>query len=464
MYYLAIDIGASGGRHILGRLTDGKLALEEVHRFKNGMTTQNGHLCWDTDALFTDILTGLENCKKAGKIPTSVGIDTWGVDFVLLDESGGRLGDAVAYRDSRTQGMEAALSALISDEELYSRTGIQQLPFNTIYQLMALQAQNPALLARAKAFLLMPEYFSYLLTGAMGHEYTNATTTGLISAHTNHWDRDLIGRAGLPLGLFDGDILPPGWALGHFSSHIQDAVGFNCQVVYPCTHDTGSAVVASPIDEGSIFLSSGTWSLIGAETTAPICTEASRQANFSNEGGYGGTYRYLKNIMGLWMIQCIKAELQDAYSFDDMRQAAEAIGAFPSVIDVNDRRFLAPERMIDAIQSACKETGQPVPETVGELALCVYQSLAHSYALAVQELEALTGRRFSKICIVGGGSQNAYLNQLTARACKRPVSAGPTEGTAAGNILVQMIADGQVANVAEARRIVRRSFPIKEYS
>jgi rhamnulokinase len=463
MYYLAIDIGASSGRHILGRLQDGKLELEEIHRFQNGMVTKNGHLCWDTDALFAEILTGLKKCKQIGKIPHSVGIDTWGVDFVLLDAGGHPLGDAVAYRDSRTQGMDTVLNRFISEQDLYARTGIQKQPYNTIYQLLALKEQSPDLLAQAGGFLLMPEYFSYLLTGVRGHEYTIATTTGLVDAQTNDWDYALIEQMGLPLDIF-GKILAPGAVLGSFSPDIAQQVGFDCQVVYPCTHDTGSAVVAAPIDGHSIFLSSGTWSLIGTELATPICTEASREANLSNEGGYGYQYRYLKNIMGLWIIQCIKAELGDAYSFDDLRQAAQASSAFPSQIDVNDHRFLAPASMTDAIKAACEESGQPVPQTVGELVFCVYQGLANCYAKAVDELEALTGNTFDKICIVGGGSQNAYLNQLTAAACRRPVTAGPTEGTAAGNILVQMITNRQLANVAEARQIVKNSFPIKEYA
>ena len=462
MYHLAIDIGASSGRHILGWLQDGQLKLEEIHRFKNGTITKNGHLCWDTDALFAEILEGLKKCKQAGKIPQSLGIDTWGVDFVLLDGAGSLLGDAVAYRDSRTDGMDEAVNRFISDKELYAATGIQKQPYNTIYQLMAVKAQNPKMLAQAKNILLMPEYFSHRLTGAFYHEYTIASTTGLVNARTKNWDYGLIERIGLPREIF-GDILPPGKALGPFLPEIAKEVGFDCQVIYPCTHDTGSAVVASPLSENSIFLSSGTWSLIGAEIPTPISTEEGREANFANEGGYGG-YRYLKNIMGLWIIQCIKAELGDEYSFDDIRKAAEESSSFPSRIDVNDHRFLAPESMIDAIKNACEETGQPVPQTVGELAFCVYVGLADCYAKAVQELEALTGKPFDKICIVGGGSQNAYLNRLTAMACKRPVTAGPTEGTAAGNILVQMIALGAVENLEEARQIVKNSFDIKAYA
>ncbi|MCL2285000.1 MAG: rhamnulokinase [Firmicutes bacterium] len=484
MYYLAIDIGASSGRHILGEIVDGKLKLEEVHRFSNGMVSKaclhthfvqsdfpgdknqpvrkSYQLVWDTKALFEEILTGLAKCKAIGKIPQSVGIDTWGVDFVLLNKSGSPLGNAVAYRDSRTDGMDKVLNQFISEEDLYAKTGIQKMPFNTIYQLLALKQQNPELLAEATGFLLMPEYFSYLLTGVDKHEYTNATTTGMINAHTGDWDFDLIERAGLPKNIF-GKIVPPGTKLGGLLPHIKERVGFGCNVILPCTHDTASAVVAAPIDEGCIYLSSGTWSLMGTELHAPICTEAGRKANLTNEGGFGNTYRYLKNIMGLWIIQSIKSELDDKYSFEELCEEAEKSSGFPSRIDVNNHRFMAPASMIDAIKAACAETGQEVPENIGELTFCVYQSLADSYAGTVQELENITGKSFDKICIVGGGSQNVYLNQLTANACKRTVTAGPTEGTAAGNILVQMIAAGQLQSIDEARQLVKNSFDITEY-
>jgi len=472
----------------LGEIVDGKLILEEIHRFengmmnvekscnvkngmmnvekscniKNGMATKNGQLCWDTDALFEEILTGIAKCKAIGKIPQSVGIDTWGVDFALLDAEGNRLGDVVAYRDNRTAGMEEVLSQCISDAELYARTGIQKMQFNTIYQLLALKQQNPELLNEASGFLLMPEYFSYLLTGVCKHEYTNATTTGMINATSRGWDFALIEQSGLPCNIF-GEIAAPGTKLGGFLPHVKERVGFNCQVVLPCTHDTASAVVCAPIDENSIYLSSGTWSLIGTELPAPICTEDSRKANLTNEGGFGYQYRYLKNIMGLWIIQSIKAELGDKYSFEDLCNEAKKNSHFSSRIDVNEHRFLAPESMIDVIKYACTKTGQKAPESVGELTFCVHQSLVDSYSKAVQELEALTGKHFSKICIVGGGSRNVYLNELTAKACKRTVTAGPTEGTAAGNILVQMIGAGQLSGVGEARTLVKKSFPIEEY-
>jgi len=302
-----------------------------------------------------------------------------------------------------------------------------------------------------------------LLKGMRIHECTMATTTGMVNANTKDWDFELIERAGLPRNIF-GEIAAPGTKLGGFLPHIKERVGFDCDVVFPCTHDTASAVVCAPIDENSIYLSSGTWSLIGTELSAPICTEDSRKANLTNEGGFGYKYRYLKNIMGLWIIQSIKAELGDKYSFEELCNEAKKCSNFSSRIDVDAHRFLAPESMIDAIKAACEESGQVVPENIGELTFCVYQSLADGYAQAVKELEALTGKQFDKICIVGGGSQNVYLNELTAKACKRMVTAGPTEGTAAGNILVQMIAAGELAGVEAARQIVKNSFSINEYT
>jgi len=451
MYYLAIDIGASSGRHILGSIVSGKLVLEEVHRFKNGMVNKNGNLCWDTEALFEEILTGLTKCKSLGKIPQSVGIDTWGVDFVLLDENNSPLGNAVAYRDNRTDGMDTALNKYISEAELYTKTGIAKHLFNTVYQFLALKKHDPKLLSRAKSFLLMPEYFNFLLSGIKKHEYTNATTTSMVNAYSKNWDFNLIKKIGLTTEIF-GEIAEPGTKLGELLPHVQERVGFNCDVILPCTHDTASAVVSAPVDDSAIYLSSGTWSLMGTELLSPICTEESRRVGITNEGGYGYRYRFLKNIMGLWIIQNIKSEL-DKYSFTQLCEEAAKHQNFPSRIDVNDNAFMAPASMIDAIKTACANTGQLIPENVGELTFCVYQSLADSYAQTVNELETLTGKKFNKICIIGGGSQNTFLNELTAKTCEKTVTAGPAEATAAGNILVQMISAGQLPGVNEARKL-----------
>lgn len=456
-YYLAVDIGASSGRHILGHVKNGTIFLEEVYRFPNSMVERNGHLCWDVDRLFGEVLAGMRVCRDLGKRPASMGIDTWAVDFVLLDRAGRRLGDPVAYRDSRTQGMDQWVRQRISDQELYRRTGIQFQPFNTIYQLAAVRD----LLPQAEALLMIPDYLHFLLTGVRKFEYTNASSTGLLDAANCDWDRDLLDKLGYPQTLFP-DLSMPGETVGRLLPEVAETVGFDCQVVLPATHDTGSAFLAVPArDEHSVYLSSGTWSLLGVENPAPITTEASRKANFTNEGGYGRRYRYLKNIMGLWMIQRIRAEHAETYSFQQLIDMAEAAD-FDAIIDVNDDSFLAPESMTQAVRNYCRSHGLPVPETLGHLLGCVYRSLAVGYRDAIRELEGLTGRKYTAIHIVGGGSQADYLNCLTAQATGLTVYAGPTEGTALGNLMAQMIAAGEFEDLTAARAAVRESFDIRE--
>jgi len=460
--YLAIDIGASSGRHIIGSICDGKLELEEIHRFENGFEMKDGHLCWNLDALFEEIVTGIEKCITVNKTPRSIGIDTWGCDFVLLDKSGKMIGDAVAYRDSRTDGMDEVLSRFISEPDLYARTGIQKLVFNTVYQFLALKQQQPEFFGAANSFLMIPEYLSYLLTGRQKHEYTNSTTTALVNAKTKDWDYEIIKKIGLPKSLFS-EIAPPGTKLGNLIPEIRHRVGFDCEVILPCTHDTGSAVVSAPIDDKSIYLSSGTWSLMGVELDEPICTEESRLSNLSNEGGYLFRSRYLKNIMGLWIIQSIKKDYNGLYSFDNLCSYAAECSDFPSVVNVNEHRFLAPEKMEEEIKAACRDTGQRVPKSIGEVMYCVYHSLAASYAQTVDEIESIVGKQYEKICIIGGGSKDSYLNKLTAAACGRKITAGPVEGTDIGNILVQMLSAGILKNISEARDLVKNSFKIDEF-
>ncbi len=462
-YYLAVDIGASSGRHILGHMENGRLVLEEVWRFENGMTEQDGQLCWNLEHLWENIIEGLKQCSRLGKIPKSMGIDTWAVDFVLLDERNRLLTPAVGYRDHRTEGMDREVAKKISQKQLYARTGIQKQIFNTIYQLMAIKKTQPKLLERAKAFLMIPEYFNFLLTGNKIAEYTNATTTQLVRAETGTWDTELLELLGYPAPMFL-PIAMPGQTVGHLRPELQAQIGFDCAVVLPATHDTGSAVLAVPArSDDCIYISSGTWSLIGIERSAADCSPASMAANFTNEGGYGRRFRYLKNIMGLWMIQSVRHELGDRYSFSDLCDMACAHGDFSSRVDVNDPRFLSPENMTRAIQEACRESGQPVPNTPGELAAVIYQSLADSYGTAVREIEALTGRRFTKIHIVGGGSNADYLNALTAKATGCTVCAGPAEATAIGNLLAQLLSDGCFATLLEARSCVFDSFGVRTF-
>ena len=476
-YYLAIDIGASSGRHILGHVEDGRIVLEEIHRFDNKQIHQNGHDCWDMDNLWNGILDGLKVCKTLGKIPATVGIDTWAVDYVLLDGDGKQLGDAVAYRDSRTEGMDKVVEGIIPPTELYAKTGIQKQIFNTVYQLMALKQEHPEQLEAAESFLMIPDYFNYRLTGVKKQEYTNATSTNLVNAANKVWDLELIERLGLPAKLF-GELSMPGTVVGELTEEMREMVGFNTTVILPATHDTGSAFLAVPArDEDAVYLSSGTWSLLGVENESPITTEESRLQNFTNEGGAWYRFRYLKNIMGLWMIQSIRRELNgvayvagkeskyatgSTYSFPYLIATAKNAADFPSVADANDNSFLAPDSMIDAIKAYCKESGQRVPQTVGEIMQCVYRSLAKCYKDAIEGLSRLTGRTYTSINIVGGGCQDMYLNQITANATGLPVYAGPVEGTAIGNLIVQMIAGGEFDCLQTARDAVKMSFDIKE--
>lgn len=462
-YYLAVDIGASSGRHILSHMENGKIILEEVYRFPNGMTEKDGHKIWDIDRLFEEILTGMKKCSEIGKAPHSMGIDTWAVDFVLLDENDEMLGDAVAYRDDRTKDIDKAVYQFVSEKELYTRTGIQKQSFNTIYQLMAVKNQDPKLFANAKTMLMIPDYFHFLLTGKKAQEYTNATTTQLVNAKTKDWDHSLIDKLGYPQELFS-EIKKPGYELGDLKKAVQEIVGFNCKVILPPTHDTASAVMAIPTQEDdALYISSGTWSLMGTELKAADCTADSMKCNLTNEGGYDYRFRYLKNIMGLWMIQSVKKEIAQDMSFAEICEMA-AKADIESVVDANDDRFLAPENMTEEVKKACNESGQQVPQSVAEVAAVIYNSLAKCYAKTAHEIGGLTGKKYSHIYVVGGGSNAAYLNELTAKETKMTVYAGPGEATAIGNIASQMIAAEELCNLKTARRCISDSFEIKEYN
>lgn len=461
-YYLAIDIGASSGRHMLASMKDGRMQLEEVYRFPNGMDNKNGTLCWDVERLFTEIKNGLKKCKEIGKIPVSMGIDTWGVDYVLLDKDNKILGDTVGYRDSRTEGMDEKVYETISQNDLYARTGIQKQIFNTVYQLMAVKESHPEYLEQAESILMIPDYFHFLLTGVKKNEYTNATTGQLISPKTNDWDYELIDMLGYNSRMFQ-PVSMPGTVVGEFTKEVQDEVGFNCTVVLPATHDTGSAVLAVPTnDDDAVYISSGTWSLMGIERKEADCSMESMKANFTNEGGYDHRFRYLKNIMGLWMIQSVKKEFTEDLSFAEICEMASK-ETISSIVDCNDDCFLAPESMIEAVQKFCRDTNQQVPKTVGEISSVIYNSLAKCYGDTVEEIENITGKNYSTIYVVGGGSNAGYLNELTAKYTGRKVSAGPSEATAIGNIIVQLLHDGMFADLPEARNCVKESFDVKMY-
>ena len=432
MVHLAIDIGASSGRHIAAWREGGQLNTREVYRFSNRPVERDGRLVWDLEQLCREVVDGLAACKAQGLIPHSVGVDTWAVDYVLLDGVDQPILPIYCYRDGRGAEGAEQVHQITPFRGLYERTGIQFQPFNTIYQLY--WDKQAGRLEEAADFLMLPEYLSFYLSGRKAHEYTNASSTGLLDARAKTWDSKIIERLGLPQRLFTQAPQTPPVKLGRLRPEVAERVGFDCDVVLPATHDTASAIAALP--ERGAYLSSGTWSLLGAELSAPVTTEAARDANFTNEGGVG-TIRFLKNIMGLWLVQCLSQELGDRYSFGELAAMAEKEGSFDYCLEVNADRYLAPKSVMAEIDRECAQKGWPVPGTPGEYAHAIYQSLAHAYAIALSELEDLTGQRFEQLYIVGGGVNNAYLNALTQRAIGRSVVAGSPEATALGNILLQ---------------------------
>lgn len=450
-YYLAIDIGASSGRHILGYIDNGRLKLEEIHRFENYITNQNSTLVWDIEHLVNEVKKGIAKCKEIGKIPCTVAIDTWGVDYVLLDESKKEIKPCYCYRDSRTNAVVDEVESLIFPAQLYAKTGIQKQNFNTIYQLYA--DKKSGRLQNAKYFLMMPEYLSFKLTGVCKNEYTNATTTGLVNAKTKTWDTQIINALGLTEDLFKPLFLPSS-VVGDLSADIQKAVGFNSTVLFAPSHDTASAVCACPMQDDDLYISSGTWSLIGTEITQPILSDNARKLNFSNEGGIDYRFRFLKNYMGMWLFQNIRRNLNKSMTYDEMMTLAMNCGEY-KYFDVNDRTLVAPDNMIDAIgKLICSDD-------LGLILNSAYHSLAKSYSEAVSEIEAVTGKRFNAIHIVGGGCQDKYLNILTRDYTGKSVTAGPIEATATGNIVSQIMHDKKIS-LATARDLIKNSFDIKE--
>ena len=466
---LAVDIGASSGRHIAGTVQNGKITLQEVYRFENGVHRENGHLCWDIDTLAKEVVNGLKAAHDAGFAPATIGIDTWAVDFVLLDADNKRIGDAVAYRDERTEGIREALEKEygLTFADHYARTGIQYQPFNTVYQLMALKKEHPEQLAAAKTFLMVPDYLNYLLCGVPANEYTNASTTALVGADSRDWDDALIEKLGLPRGIFQ-PIKTAGTVLGHLTPEMQKAVGFDAEVILPATHDTGSAFLAVPArDEYAAYLSSGTWSLLGTELDAPILTADSCQSGLSNELGANGKINYLKNIIGLWLIQESRREYKrrgQVYSFAELEQQALAAEPLRSFIDPDAPEFVAPGNLPGRIQEFCRKTGQPVPETVGAVMRCIYESLALKYRYAIEQLSAVTGRAFTTLHVLGGGTKDRLLCQMTADCCGLTVKAGPVEATALGNIMIQLKALGLLDSITQGRRLIAETEVIKTYT
>lgn len=452
-YYLAIDIGASSGRHILGCVENGRLNLEEIYRFDNNIKNENGTLIWDVESLFAEVKAGIKMCREIGKIPKTIAIDTWGVDYVLLDGNKKEILPAVSYRDGRTGEAVKEVNEIISQAELYSRTGIQKQSFNTIYQLYC--DKKSGKLQSAKHFLMMPEYLSFKLTAEIRNEYTNATTTNLVNAESKKWDKYILDILGIPSEIFC-ELSLPGTVVGGFSEQVKEEIGFESTVILCPSHDTASAVAACPIDTESVYISSGTWSLIGTENTCPVLSEKAQTANFANEGGIEYRFRFLKNIMGMWLFQNIRRNINKELSYDEMMKLAKE-SSFTEKIDPNDNSFLAPENMIEAVRNYLGKPDLPLCDVLSS----VYHSLAYSYKKATEEIENISGKEIKAIHIVGGGSKDKYLNKLTAEYTGKKVFTGLMEATATGNLLSQIMYDKNIT-LADAREIIKSTFDVKE--
>ncbi|MCB7161357.1 rhamnulokinase [Bacillus subtilis] len=462
MIYTAIDIGASSGRIMVGELNEGKLDIQEIHRFANGFSQRDGHCFWDIDHLLKQILQGLQKVKTLGYEHCTVGIDTWAVDYVLLDEKGDRLREAISYRDRRTDHTIDKLEHTLSKAAIYQKTGIQFQPFNTIYQLYE---EDRELLIKTDKIMMIPDYLGYCLTGKAVTEITNASTTQLLNASTGNLDPELLEAVSVQEQQF-APLTEPGCELGKLRNEwFPDYDLPACKVMTVATHDTASAVIATPgINDGWAYISSGTWSLIGVENKTPIITDLALENNYTNERGANNTIRFLKNIIGMWVIQEVRQQLQADYSFQQLAEEAKKTEPFQQFINLNDKRFLNPENMIKEIQHYCRQTRQKIPRTAGELACCIYSNLAIIYAIAIKELETITEQPIEQFHIIGGGARNDFLNQLTADMSGKAVYAGPIEATAIGNLLMQMIAAKEVKDIKEARQVVRNSFPIKVFT
>lgn len=461
-HHIAVDIGASSGRLVLGMLQDGKIRLREVHRFANGFHERDGSCFWDIDYLFGEIIAGLEKAKSEGIGQCTLGIDTWAVDYVLLDPAGHRIQEVYAYRDYRTEHAMQRLAELIPPATVYHKTGIQQLNFNTLYQLFVHDREE---LSRADSILMVPDYLYYRLTGKKGNETTNASTMQLLNLETRDFDTELLELLSLRKEQFPG-LIEPGNELGTLRSELMEQFDLpECRVIVVATHDTASAVLGIPAVKGrnAAYLSSGTWSLLGVELNQPLNNAKAMAANYTNEWGAYGTFRFLKNIMGLWLIQEVRRLGGYRYSFAELTDLAAQAEPFRSLIPCNHDRFLNPDHMILEIQKACEQYGEPVPESIGQVARCIFDSLALSYRTHMEELELLIGESIDMLQIVGGGANNELLCGLTANVLGRDVSAGPTESTALGNLAVQMITSDVLPDIEEVRKVILNSYDIKYY-
>jgi rhamnulokinase len=466
--FLAFDLGAESGRGVLGQFDGSRLSLEVIHRFANGGVRTLDTLHWDVLRLYTEMVHTLRLCAAKHGFLDGVGVDTWGVDFALLGRDGALLGNPRHYRDPYTEGIMDQAFARLPRAEIFQRTGIQFLRFNTLFQLLALQRERSPLLDAAETLLFMPDLFHYWFTGLKVNEYTDASTSQMLDPNSRQWAYSLIAAFGLPTKML-GTLVQPGAVLGPLRPALVQETGINAAlVIVPASHDTASAVVAVPVSAPSwAYISSGTWSLLGVELRQPLISEAAREANFTNEGGAGGTIRFLKNIMGLWLVQECRRAWERAgttYSYEELMRQAETAAPFVSLVNPDDPSFLLPANMPAALADFCRKTGQPAPESVGATVRCALESLALCYRWVLERLETLTGQRVEALHIVGGGSQNALLNQFTAEACNRPVLAGPVEATAIGNVLVQALGAGVLGSLADAREVVRRSFEVRMFT
>ena len=470
--YLAVDLGAESGRVMAGRFDGKKIALQQFNRFPNGPVSIGGTLRWNLTNLWSQIQNGLrEAASKLNGTAVSVGVDTWGVDFVLMNKNDELLGLPWNYRDGRTDGMMQKAFSRVPRSEIFAETGLQFMQINSLYQLLAMCERDPDLVAQARRFLMVPDFFHWCLSGSRVVEFTNATTTQMLSAKTRNWAFDMLRKFEIPTDMFP-EIVTPGTNLGTLRNEVADFTGLGkLKVVTPATHDTGAAVVACPTTRTGkpdwAYISSGTWSLMGVEVQNAILTPKALERNVTNEGGVDGTYRLLKNIMGLWLVQRCKlafAARGKDIDYAELTRLATEARPFRSLVDPDKNVFLGPADMTVAIAEECRRTGQPVPETEGQFVRCALESLALKYRMVLGWLEELTNTPVEVIHIVGGGTQNQLLNQFTADACGRPVYAGPIEATALGNVLLQARANGDISSLSEIREVVRSSETIGEYT
>ena len=466
-FYLAFDLGAESGRTVLGQLENGRILTREISRFPNAPVEIEGHLHWDIYSLFEQVKIGMRaGLAAAGMQPESLAVDTWGVDFGLLSSNGTVIGLPFAYRDARTQGIMEQFFERMPRHQVYEKTGIQFLPFNTLFQLYALIREEPGLIEESGALLFMPDLFSYLLTGKKASEFTIASTSQLLNPRTRTWDAALLSALGAPPRLMQ-DIVSPGTSLGALSPSVIRETGLKeTRVIATASHDTAAAIAAVPATgEGWAYISSGTWSLMGVELSSPLINPNVLAANFTNEGGVAGSTRFLKNIAGLWLLQQCRREWSSGrtLSYDELTGLAAEAPAFGAFVDPDCPDFLNPSSMTEAIRSFCRRTGQPPPLSPSETVRCILESLAMKYRWTLDELVRLTGKSINRIHVIGGGSRNETLCQFAADATGLPVFSGPAEATAVGNIMVQALAMGRVSSVGEIRAIVRESIDIKAF-